>query len=244
MVQHSLGPTSQAGKPMTSAEEAVNELRRRILSGSLAAGTKLHQEHLASSLGMSRIPIRDAIRTLVAEGLVLQFPRRTAVVAPISADDLTELYEIRIAIEPEASALAVPNVRPADLMSMRALLQVMDTTHEHPVWLDTNDEFHRALYRRSGRPRMVVLLDQARAQTRRYTAVRLDSGQPGLHAEHQLILAAVERRDPAAVRALVQAHLVSAYSILRHQIESLDQAANPSPDSYPYRVEGGSTATF
>jgi DNA-binding GntR family transcriptional regulator len=227
---------------MTSAEEALNELRRRILSGSLAAGTKLHQEQLASSLGMSRIPIRDAIRTLVAEGLVLQLPRRTAVVAPISADDLTELYEIRIAIEPEASALAVPNVRPADLMSMRALLQIMDTTQEHAVWLDSNDEFHGVLYRRSGRPRMMALLDQARAQTRRYTAVRIDSGQPDLHAEHQLILAAVERRDPAAVRALTQAHLISAYSILRLQIESLDELAGQSSDSYPNRVEGGSTA--
>ena len=228
---------------MTSAEEALDELRRRILSGSMAAGTKLHQEQLASSLGMSRIPIRDAIRTLVAEGLVLQFPRRTAVVAPISADDLTELYEIRIAIEPEASALAVPNVRPTDLMSMRNLLQVMDTTQEHAVWLDTNDEFHGALYRRSGRPRMVALLDQARAQTRRYTAVRLDRGQPDLHAEHQLILAAVERRDPAAVRALVQAHLISAYSILSHQLESLDQSADLSSDFYRNRVEGGSTTT-
>jgi DNA-binding GntR family transcriptional regulator len=90
---------------------------------------------------------------------------------------------------------------------------------------------------------MVALLDQARAQTRRYTAVRLDSGQPDLHAEHQLILAAVERRDPAAVRALVQAHLISAYSILRHQIESLDQSTGRSSDFYPNRVEGGSTAT-
>jgi DNA-binding GntR family transcriptional regulator len=228
---------------MTSAEEALNELRRRILSGSMAAGTKLHQEQLASSLGMSRIPIRDAIRTLVAEGLVLQFPRRTAVVAPISADDLTELYEIRIAIEPEASSLAVPHMRPTDLMSMRNLLQVMDTTQEHAVWLDTNDEFHGTLYRQAGRPRMVALLDQARAQTRRYTAVRLDSGQPGLHSEHQLILAAVERRDPAAVRALVQAHLISAYSILSDQVESLDQAAGLSSGFYPSRIEGGSTAT-
>jgi DNA-binding GntR family transcriptional regulator len=229
---------------MTSAEEALHELRNRILSGSLAAGTKLHQEQLASSLGMSRIPIRDAIRTLVAEGLVLQLPRRTAVVAPISADDLTELYEIRIAIEPEASALAVPHVRPTDLMSMRSLLRVMDTRQEHAIWLDANDEFHGVLYRRSGRPRMVVLLDQARAQTRRYTAVRLDSGQPDLHAEHQLILAAVERRNPAAVRALVQAHLISAYSILRHQVESLDQVAIQSPDVHPMSVEGGSTASF
>ena len=227
---------------MTSAEEALHELRRRILTGALAAGTKLHQEHLASLLGMSRIPIRDAIRTLVAEGLVLQFPRRTAVVAPISADDLTELYEIRIAIEPEASALAVPNLRPADLMSMRTLLQVMATTHEHAAWLDTNDEFHRTLYHQAGRPRMIALLDQTRAQTRRYTAVRIDSGQPGLHAEHQLILGAVERRDPASVRALVRAHLTSAYSILRNQLESLDQ---PGVRAFarPRRVEGGSTAT-
>jgi DNA-binding GntR family transcriptional regulator len=192
---------------------------------------------------MSRIPIRDAIRTLVAEGLVLQFPRRTAVVAPISYDDLTELYEIRIAIEPEASALAVPNIRPIDILTMRGLITVMDSTDELAVLLDTNDLFHKALYGRSARPRMIALLDQTRAQTRRYTAVRLGSGRPDLQVEHQLILAAVERRDPAAVRALVQAHLISAYSILRNRVDSLDREAYQGSDFHHDRVEGGSTAT-
>jgi len=228
---------------MTSAEDALQELRQRILSGSLAAGTKLHQEQLAISLGMSRIPIRDAIRTLVAEGLVLQFPRRTAVVAPISSEDLIELYEIRIAIEPEASALAVSNIRPGDILTMRGLLSVMDSTDELAVLLDTNDLFHQALYQRSGRPRMIALLDQTRAQTRRYTVVRLESGRPDLQVEHQLILAAVERREPAAVRALVQAHLISAYSILRNRIGSLDREALQGPDVHHDRVEGGSAGT-
>jgi len=228
---------------MTSAEEALQELRKRILGGSLAAGTKLHQEQLASSLGMSRIPIRDAIRTLVAEGLVLQFPRKTAVVAPLTANDLAELYELRIAVEPEASALAVPNVGPADFMAMRGLLTIMGTTDEAAAWLDANDDFHRALYQRSGRPRMIALLDQIRAQARRYTAVRLGSGRPDLQVEHRSILAALERRDPSAVRALVQAHLVGAYSILRAQIGSLDQVDYQSPNFHAARVEGGSTAT-
>jgi DNA-binding GntR family transcriptional regulator len=229
---------------MTSAEDALQELRQRILSGSLAAGTKLHQEQLAISFGMSRIPIRDAIRTLVAEGLVLQFPRRTAVVAPISSEDLIELYEIRIAIEPEASALAVPHIRPADILTMRGLLTVMDATEEVTVLLDANDLFHQSLYRRSARPRMIALLDQTRAQTRRYTAVRLESDRPDLQIEHQLILAAVERREPAAVRALVQAHLISAYSILRNRVGAHDREAHQEPDVHHDRVEGGSAAKF
>ncbi|MDP3983644.1 MAG: GntR family transcriptional regulator, partial [Acidimicrobiia bacterium] len=69
---------------MTAADEALTLLRRRILSGSLVAGTKLQQEQLAVELGMSRIPVRDAIRTLASEGLVSLQPHRTAVVTPVS----------------------------------------------------------------------------------------------------------------------------------------------------------------
>lgn len=223
---------------LTAADDALAELRRRILGGTLVAGTKLHQAQLAASLGMSRIPVRDAIRSLASEGLVIQQPRRSAVVAPLSMDDLAELYELRLSVEPHASALAVPNLGASDLLAMRGLLAAMEQAEDHPAWLDANDDFHAHLYRRSGRPRMIALLDQARAQTRRYTGLRLDRGQPDLDTEHRLILAAAERRDSSAVRALVQAHLYSAYSIVRDQLHSRDR---DDFGNYPASLEGGAS---
>jgi DNA-binding GntR family transcriptional regulator len=229
---------------VTAADDALTTLRERILSGSLAAGHKLQQEALAASLGMSRIPIRDAIRSLIAEGLVVQLPRRTAVVAPLTMDDLADLYELRLAVEPLASAMAVPNISAADVMAMRNLLAAMEDITDHPRWLEHNDGFHSALYRRCGRPRMITLLDLARAQTRRYTDIRLDHDPPDLDSEHRLIMKAVERRDASMARSLVEAHLHSGYSMVRRKLQGrgLSTAENRSSagnGSNPVSLEGG-----
>jgi DNA-binding GntR family transcriptional regulator len=204
---------------MTATDEAIDSLRWRILNGSLRAGQKLHQEQLASELGMSRIPVRDAIRTLASEGLVSLQPRRTAVVTAISLEDLAELYELRGAVEPLASALAVAQIGPGDLLRMRGFLHTMHETNDHREWLEANDEFHACLFENSGRPRMIALLRQARAQTRRYTGIRMADGRADLDAEHRLILGAAERRDAQAVEALVRAHLISAFTVLRRELE-------------------------
>ncbi len=208
---------------MTAADDAIAQIRRRILSGSLRAGSKLQQEQLAVELGMSRIPVRDAIRTLASEGLVRLQPRRTAVVTPVSLEDVAELYELRAAIEPLASALAVERIGPSDLLNMRGLLLTMQQTEDHLEWLQANDDFHACLFENSGRPRMIALLRQAREQTRRYTGIRMAEGRADLDAEHRLILVAAERRDTQAVEALVKAHLISAFAVLRRELEDLDE---------------------
>lgn len=224
---------------MTAADDAIAQLRTGILTGSLPAGHKLQQEDLAASLGMSRIPVRDAIRTLMSEGLVVQDARRTAIVAPLTMEDLADLYELRLAVEPLASALAVPRVTASDVMAMRGYLAAMEGAAVRPLWLETNDRFHSALYRRSGRPRMIALLDLARAQTRRYTDIRLDHGPPDLDSEHRLILRAVERRDASAVRSLVESHLHSGYFMVRQQLLNRGQAAHD--DLNPAPLEGGAS---
>lgn len=204
---------------MSAAADALTELRARILSGTLPAGTKLHQAGLARELGMSRIPIRDALRQLASEGLVLD-KNRTAVVAPVSLADLSELYELRLALEPRASALATERIGEADLARMKELLSAMDGAGDNRTWLELHDRFHAALYRASGRPRMIAILDQTRTQTRRYTGMRLERDLVDLNLEHRLILGAVERGEAQTVRRLLEAHLSSAWSILEPQMET------------------------
>jgi DNA-binding GntR family transcriptional regulator len=204
---------------MTAAATALVELRGRILSGSLPAGTKLHQARLARELGMSRIPIRDALLQLATEGLVLQH-NRTAVVAPVGLEDLAELYELRLAVEPRASAVAVAKAGPGEMDRMQELLASMEGPIDNRTWLELHDQFHATLYRGSGRPRMIAILDQARAQTRRYTGMRLERGIADLNLEHRLILGAVERGEPETVRRLLEAHLTSAWAIVGRQLET------------------------
>lgn len=205
----------------TAAEMAHARIREGILSGRLPAGTKLNQADLANELGMSRIPVRDALRALAGEGLVEDHPRRTARVASLSLGDVAELYEIRIAIEPQASAMAVSLLTETDLDEIRAALGEVDASDDAPAWLTAHDRFHELLYQRSQRPRMIELLDHARAQTRRYTWIRLDRDADEIAAEHHLILAAVERRDARSVRALIQAHLAAGYEIVSRRLAAL-----------------------
>lgn len=222
----------------TAAESALASIRDRILSGELQPGTKLNQTALARDLGMSRIPVRDAIRALAGEGLVTHDPHRTAVVTPLSADDLSELYELRIAVEPHASALALPHIGAKELSSMTKDLETMANATDSATWLEAHDRFHASLYQQSRRPRMIELLDRARAQTRRYTWIRLDRDAEEIGAEHELIHSAARRRDSTSLRVLVQAHLLAGYEMVTRQLASLFQA----DDERAWKVERGGDA--
>jgi DNA-binding GntR family transcriptional regulator len=233
-------PVSRFGERegTTAAESALAILRDQILTGELPPGTKLNQGDLARTLGMSRIPVRDAIRGLAAEGLVAHDPHRTAVVTPLSADDLAELYELRIAVEPHASALAVENIGGEELSSMAGDLQAMGETEDSGAWLEAHDHFHASLYHHSRRPRMISLLDRARAQTRRYTWIRLDRGAEEIAAEHDLILSAAQREDSRSLRALVEAHLVASYETVSRRLAALIH----TDGTVRWKLDGGGEA--
>src|SRR5689334_1452859 len=99
----------------TVAEAAAQELRSRILSGVLPGGSQLRQEVLAAELGVSRIPLREAFRLLVGEGLVTIVPHRGAVVSVLSPEEIGELFDLRALIEPELIRHAIPNMTEEDL---------------------------------------------------------------------------------------------------------------------------------
>src|SRR5699024_10282630 len=93
-------------------------LRKAILKGELQAGERLVQAQLAEAIGVSRMPIREALRTLELEGLVVMEPHKGAVVRPISKEDIEEIYELRIALEPLALKKSVPNFTKQDLETL------------------------------------------------------------------------------------------------------------------------------
>jgi DNA-binding GntR family transcriptional regulator len=186
-------------------------LRDDVLAGRLAAGARLSQERLAEQFRVSRVPIRDALRQLQAEGLVVGHPRLGTTVAELSAADLEELYDMRLALEPAVARLATPRLRAADLATMRRHLDVMSSSGELSAeWFSAHAQFHHALNARSGRERMCRLVDSLRAQTERYVRVyrvaleRADE----IGAEHELIYRAASDGDADAVAAAVDEHLV------------------------------------
>ncbi|BBX02051.1 GntR family transcriptional regulator [Mycolicibacterium moriokaense] len=219
----------------SSAARIAAQLRTEILHGDLAPGSKLAQVGLAERFGVSRIPVRDALAILTGEGLVQPLSNATAVVTRMSVEELQELYDLRVAIEPRTTEIAVPNVGRADILYMRKQLAIMSAPVDARTWLAANTEFHAAVYRRANRPRTVELIEQLRRLTDRYVFMHLEVSEQGRHigAEHDDILAAVERGDAAMTARLTREHLARAHdSILGYLDEHpsvLDRYAVLSP---------------
>ncbi|MPZ62318.1 MAG: FCD domain-containing protein [Propionibacteriales bacterium] len=213
---------------MSAVDEVVERLREAILSNTFAPGTRLTQSDLATRFGVSRIPVREALSELAAEGLVTLAGRSGAVVASLSLDDLQELYELRGLVEPFASRLAVPNVGRAQMMRMHDCLRRMDQADDRRTWLAANAEFHGQVYKQSGRPRMITTIESLRKQTDRYVWLYLERLDAVDHTseEHRGILAAVERQDAEEVERATRSHLVTSHEMILQQL--LEQELTPA----------------
>jgi DNA-binding GntR family transcriptional regulator len=153
----------------------------------------------------------------------------TAMVTGLSIAELQELYELREAVEPLATQIAVPNVGRAEHITMRKQLQIMEEHADTRTWLAANGAFHAAVYERAGRPRMIELVERLRRLTDRYMYVHIEVvGQTEhLTGEHLGILAAVEAGDSALAAALTREHLASSHDfILRYLMDSQNAAGD------------------
>ena len=161
------------------------------------------------------MPARDALQVLASEGLVDLGPA-TAVVRRLSVSELQELYELREAVEPMLTRIAVPNVGRAELTQMAALLDTMEATASPTDWLEGNTTFHALVYSCADRPRMIQVTEQLRRLTDRYLYLHVgvfgDMGH--LHAEHRQIFDAVSRGDAAAAADLTRVHLATSHKFI------------------------------
>lgn len=132
--------------PGLAAETLAEALRQDIVEGRLAPGEPLRQEELALRFGTSRIPVREALRALQAEGLISYSPNRGATVTIVSDAEIQEMLEVRIALECHALRLAVPNAADADIAAARAILAEYDAAPDPAKWSAMNWAFHWALY--------------------------------------------------------------------------------------------------
>ena len=213
----------------SAAARVTASLRERVSSGQLGPGTALSQAGMAQEYGVSRIPVRDALQQLAAEGLV-ELRGATAVVTSLSIEDLQELYEMREAVEPVATRLAVPRVGRAGLTRMAQQLAVMDDPANGPgTWVEANAAFHAEVYTLAGRPRMIALVEQLRRLTDRYVYFHLDVvGQAAhLQEEHRQILQAVRDQDATAAADLTRDHLASSHAVVLDYL--LAQEAQVAP---------------
>ncbi len=191
---------------------AAEVLREAILLGVLKGGEQLRQDEIAAHLGVSRIPVREAFRQLEAEGLVVFYPHRGAVVSELSNREVQEIYEIRIALETTAIRLAIPHLSERDLQRAEKVLDEIDLAPDVAKWSVLNREFHTVLYTPADRPRLLALINTMRTNVERYQRIYISlmQHQANSQVEHREILEACTRRDVrSAVRGL-ERHLGNA----------------------------------
>lgn len=199
----------------TISIQVAQELRRRILAGLYPVGIKLQQEQIAAELGVSRSPVREALGQLEAEGLVILTPQKGAQVAPISHEEISELFELRLLVEPHLLTLAIPAMTEADFTRVAAIIADMaDIAIDG--WGEANWLLHETLYLPAYRPGLIKLLRRTHETIGRYIRMHVlaTNGRAEAHREHKLILEACRKRDIPAATALLRAHIEGAGSLL------------------------------
>ena len=203
----------------TRAQIIHETLRQEILLGTLGLGRELAQDEIAARFEVSRIPVREALQTLLAEGLVELRPHRKAIVRKYSAAEIEDIFLIRSILEPKAGALACRRLTPADLAAMRAALDGMSTVGDPPDfirYLGLNRDFHMTIYRAAGSPGLTQLLEHYIDQSTRFIHLYLAATHTFAKAqtEHAEIYRACERRDPDVVERVILDHVRQTVALL------------------------------
>ena len=201
-----------------STPDAVREaLRRAISAGEMAPGFQLRQDDLAERFGTSRIPVREALRQLEAEGFVTFLPNRGAVVSDLSIDEVIELLEIRIALECHALRLAIPAMGDIDLDDAREILRSYDEEPDPEKWGAFNWRFHKALYAPCNRPRLLAMIEANYGHVGRFTRALVSraTGKDRPQREHYQLLEFCRGGEVEKAVRLLREHIVQTQKTLR-----------------------------
>ena len=199
----------------SAAENMVSTLRQEILDGTLAAGSRLGQELLAERFGASRMPVREALRRLEAEGLVSIVPNSGAWVASLDAEEFAMTYRLRQVVEPFAVQESVPRLTERDVADLEGLCAQIAESVEEPAeierFLELDRAFHRATYRGIRHRQLDEIVQRiwnTTQQFRRVLMARLNADElRATQQDHELILDSIKRGDAEAASHLVWVHI-------------------------------------
>jgi DNA-binding GntR family transcriptional regulator len=202
----------QMSGPATAQQQAYIYLQDRIVSGDLPGGSRLRLESIAETLGISRMPVREAIRQLDAEGYVTIRPNRGAVVTTRTAEEVVEIFEIRASLEGLAVRTAVGTVGPHEIADLEHELERLRRVEgDSPIWIERHDEFHDHLCRLSRRQQLCAEIRRFRLAVRPYLRLYLKRNErPEIKGfEHIHIVAAIAAGDPNVAEMVMRSHVMA-----------------------------------
>ena len=217
-------------------EVVCESIREAIRNGVLAPGDRLMEIQLAEELGVSRTPVREAIRKLEQEGYVITMPRRGTYVADISIRDVNEVFEIRISLDSLASGLAAERITDEELDRLqRLLVMIYGYIKENNMdkIVETDMQFHDLLYQASRNARLVGMIAHLREQLTRFrtTSMSFPGRLEATLEEHRRIVEAIAQGDVKAAKRASEYHMEKSEQTLLKSMESMKKKARAAKNS-------------
>ncbi len=210
-------------------DQIAASLRRAVRERVLAPGEALNQDELARRYGVSRIPLREALRTLVGEGLIIMQPGLGAVVTELQAAEVSELYGLRLSLEPGLALPITKNVRRADVDQLASTVAEMQAlgAHSSEEWSNLNYAFKRRLYELSDRRHVVRLVVQVLNLVEPYARVHAHvlGSRTELQDQREAMVVALRAEDAVALEQEIRQAILLAQ-------ETLIRSMNEAPSSY------------
>ncbi|WNV77080.1 GntR family transcriptional regulator [Geodermatophilus sp. DSM 44513] len=194
----------------TTSDDIADALRDAIARGDFADGEELNQVTLARHFGVSRVPVREALRQLQAEGLISAKAHMRAVVTALTVERVAEVLDLRIRVESYLLGRAAPRIGRTELAELRALCDEMEQVDDHEQWLTLNKTFHGRIYAHSGAELALDMSRQLTARVQRYLHIGRTDGvhrNEEANAEHRRILEALAAGDAGRACAELEAHI-------------------------------------
>jgi DNA-binding GntR family transcriptional regulator len=209
--------------PAHLARSVIEEtLRSAILDGRIPCGTALRQQDLADLFGVSRMPVREALRQLEAQALLNVVAHKGAVVAPLISGDAVETYALRILLESEALRLSIPLLEKADFEQAARHIDDMETEHDYTEIGRLNRLFHMSLYSKTPNRRLLSLVEEGLNEEERFLRFNLEAMGLGKLSQddHRALLLAVEDRDIQRAVKMLENHLNRGVEVITRYLAS------------------------
>ena len=219
--------------PRTALHEQVaHRLRQMLVENRIPPGAKLNERELSEVLNVSRTPLREAIKMLAAEGLVELLTNRGAIAIALTEADVLNTFEVMAGLEAQSGELAAQRITDAELLEIKAMHYEMlaaYTRRDLPAYYRLNAAIHEAINAAAKNPVLAATYKQVNA---RLQALRFRSNQDGdkwksAVDEHELMIAALTARDPAAMRSVLASHLINKLGVVLEQLRATARPCHP-----------------
>jgi DNA-binding GntR family transcriptional regulator len=194
----------------TAQEEAYQYVLHGIRMGVMRPGERLVPDEIATAVGMSRMPVREALSRLATEGLIVVRANRGAVVRELTEDEVQEVFEMRAVLEGLAASMAATRANAADFQDLEQLLaRMQQSASSTSAWITVHRQFHERLCAISAAPRLMQQISALHAVVEPLMRLWLENGSSSsyLQDRHEDILTALKAGDPEAMEAMVRAHV-------------------------------------